>query len=225
MESAQYHNHLNTDDKQLLPINKISKANISRGYRIVAAVFLLTVLVIAVDIFLYSNGISTLIRRKRSRSPFVNDGKFPISHYWRANELARNWTSTAHLYKHLDNIVLRADIAKLLEEKKFKVGAELGVQRALYSVSVLNTWKSCEKYILVDTWRKEPETSYYLDPANVNDNEQNEILIHATNNVRKFGNVPVIMRNMTTLAAALVPDNSIDFIYVSDGIYFHIFYY
>jgi hypothetical protein len=40
----------------------------------------------------------------------------------------------------------------------FELGVELGVQRAMNSKIVLDAWKSCKKYYLVDLWQNRSTT-------------------------------------------------------------------
>ncbi|GBG00585.1 hypothetical protein Rsub_13297, partial [Raphidocelis subcapitata] len=49
----------------------------------------------------------------------------------------------------------RSDLARLVEERGFKVGAELGVQRGIFAAAMLRNWPSCEKYYLVDIWAQQ----------------------------------------------------------------------
>lgn len=78
----------------------------------------------------------------------------------------------------LDSLKTRDDLGKVCEERGFKTGAELGVQRGLFSKIVLDSWNSVEKYYLVDSWR---HTAGYSDTANVNDAKQLEIYRYLTN--------------------------------------------
>ena len=88
----------------------------------------------------------------------------------------------------------REDLGLMCEERHFRVGAELGVQRGEFSKSILSNWKSCTKYILVDIWAQEPESKFYRDPANVPNNQQQVILSQAKFNVKEFGLIPEFMK-------------------------------
>ena len=50
----------------------------------------------------------------------------------------------------------REDLGALLESEGFQHGAELGVQKGLFSQSILESWPSCETYLLVDLWAPQP---------------------------------------------------------------------
>ncbi len=52
------------------------------------------------------------------------------------------------------------------------------------------------------------------DHANKSNQEQEEILAEARRNLESFGNVPIFVRNLTTAAATLIPDDFLDFVYI-----------
>eukprot|EP01038_Epipyxis_sp_PR26KG_P010306 gene10306-13852_t len=110
--------------------------------------------------------------------------------------------------KNLNN---RNDISVWLELLGFTSGAELGVQRGIFALNNLQRWTSCKKYILVDLWHHQDN---YKDTANVDDKDQELLFKEAKNNLKVFSNKTEFIRNFTTSAALLVPDNSLDFIYV-----------
>ena len=57
----------------------------------------------------------------------------------------------------------RDDLGTILEAEGLHIGAELGVQRALFSKSLLSAWPSNREYHLVDVWAKQDN---YDDVAN-----------------------------------------------------------
>ena len=110
-----------------------------------------------------------------------------------------------HEYKYkLNDMKVREDLALMAEERGFKIGIELGVQRGLFSVSILSRWTSCTSYTLVDSWQQTPG---YSDTANVNDAEQQGIYENARSRLTTWANKTTFMRNYTNDAALLVPDN------------------
>ncbi|KAG2491640.1 hypothetical protein HYH03_010011 [Edaphochlamys debaryana] len=104
----------------------------------------------------------------------------------------------------------RNDIAALLEQKGFKTGVELGVQRGHYSLHNLNVWKSCEKYYLVDIWAHQVN---YDDLANVPQHVQDSLYIETQKTLEAFKAKTVFLRNYTSEAVKYIPDN-LDFVYV-----------
>lgn len=57
----------------------------------------------------------------------------------------------------------RLELGHLLERMGLTTGAELGVQRGLFSASVLSRWPSCKRYLLVDLW--EQQENYFVRVA------------------------------------------------------------
>lgn len=105
----------------------------------------------------------------------------------------------------------REDLGCLAELYGLKTGAELGVQAGLFSKDILARWKSCEKYILVDLWQQQER---YDDTANVDNNKQESLFQATKQRLAQHADITEFMRMYTTEAAKLVPDDSLDFIYV-----------
>ena len=108
----------------------------------------------------------------------------------------------------------RDNFGEMCEERGFTVAAELGVQSGRFSDSYLYTAPSTKKYILVDTWAKRDN---YSDSANVDDNKQESLFQHTMKRLHPYkarGTDLEVHRMYTNKAAANVPNNSIDFIYV-----------
>jgi hypothetical protein len=66
-------------------------------------------------------------------------------------------TSPATL-KFLTPIKSRYELALLLQEEGFEVGAELGVQRGHFASETLQRWSECKRFYLVDIWA--PQDNY-----------------------------------------------------------------
>ena len=117
----------------------------------------------------------------------------------------------------------RDDLGKVIEgEHNFTRGVELGVQRGLYSKTILSQWTSCKEYHLVDIWAHQEN---YEDIANVNQGKQNEIYDSAMKNVAQWKEKIHVCRKYTTHCALLYDDDYFDFIYVDarhdfKGVYF-----
>ena len=92
----------------------------------------------------------------------------------------------------------------------FKVGVELGVQSGGFAGIMLNTWKSCDKYYLVDLWSQQ---NNYHDWANVDNATQEKVMNDAKNNLKQWESKTVFIRNYTSAALPFVP-GLVDFIYV-----------
>lgn len=95
-------------------------------------------------------------------------------------------------------------------------GAELGVQRGLYSRTLLEGWRQCDTYVQVDAWRS---LSNYSDIANVDADEQR----HRRREASQAGDAMVAAgyakrieqcADFTSACARRYPDGHFDFIYV-----------
>ena len=108
----------------------------------------------------------------------------------------------------------REDLGKLLEHEEKEFGIEVGVQRAEFAKRILNQWKSCKQYILIDPWIHQ---EHYQDIANQNQDNQNEIYQTAVDNMNSFkkrGTDIVFHRMFSVDAAKIIADNSVDFVYI-----------
>lgn len=105
----------------------------------------------------------------------------------------------------------RNDIPPLLEKMGLKVGAELGVQAGLYSFELLSHWPSCTKLYLVDVWRKQKN---YQDGANVGQQKQNLLYQQTVQRVSQYKHKVELLRMLTSEAAKVIPDGSLDFVYI-----------
>ena len=66
---------------------------------------------------------------------------------------------------------------------KFSVGAELGVQRGLFSEHTLTKWTNCKRYYLVDAWLHQ---SNYEDAANLGQKDQDNLAQETWTRLRKL---------------------------------------
>lgn len=108
----------------------------------------------------------------------------------------------------------RADIALILEKDGLKTGVEIGVQRAIFSESLLKRWPSCTRFYLVDPWGHQGGNQNYIDSANVEQSEQEKRYQEARKRLEPWQDKTVFMRNFSTVAAERIPDDSLDFVYV-----------
>lgn len=113
----------------------------------------------------------------------------------------------------LHEIRSRSQFGAMTAERNFTVGAELGVQQGYFSDQFLYTALTMKIYHLVDTWS---QRSNYSDNANVDNFAQEEKLRNCHKRIDPYMERTQLkfMRMWTTEAAKLIPDNSIDFIYV-----------
>jgi hypothetical protein len=129
--------------------------------------------------------------------------------------LASNIQSVATLCetqsKPLPVLQNRNELGALLEKEGLKVGVEIGVQRGGFAEITLGAWTSASKYYLIDPWKHQ---NNYADGANVNNNEQEQILNEAKHRLAKHGDKVVFLRKFSTEAVDDFEDESVDFVYV-----------
>jgi tetratricopeptide (TPR) repeat protein len=94
------------------------------------------------------------------------------------------------------------------------VGVEVGVQEGKFSELILDGWKSCSKYVLIDAWEQQEN---YFDKANVDTAEHLRLLRTAQSRLAKFERRGVELefrRNYSVDALVYLEDSSVDFIYI-----------
>ena len=102
-------------------------------------------------------------------------------------------------------------MGELLEEYGLKTGVEVGVQQGFYADIVLDKWKSCQSYKLVDLWEHQEN---YTDPANVDQEKQNKYFMEAKANLRKYDRITEYYRMSSIEAAKQMEKQSLDFAYI-----------
>eukprot|EP00758_Cryptobia_borreli_P011313 Tbor_TRINITY_DN5644_c0_g1::TRINITY_DN5644_c0_g1_i3::g.8349::m.8349 len=88
-----------------------------------------------------------------------------------------------HRQKPIPTLLIRSEISFILEREKKSIGAELGVLFGDFSRNILKNWPSCKEYHLVDLWKSQGN---YVDLANVNNTEQEEIFQTAKKNLKPW---------------------------------------
>lgn len=91
-------------------------------------------------------------------------------------------------------------------------GAEVGVKRGIYSEIILSRWEG-KKLYLVDPWEEQNDESY-VDRANVDQERHDTFYNEALERLGKFNGRFEIVRDYSLTAAADIPDESLDFVYI-----------
>lgn len=104
----------------------------------------------------------------------------------------------------------RETLAQLFNELNFTVGAEIGVERGVYSDLLL---KSNPKLFLysIDAW-----VSYTGYREHLSQDQMDELMNDAENRLSVYGNRSVIVKGFSTDIVNKFEDNSLDFVYI-DG--------
>ena len=107
---------------------------------------------------------------------------------------------------------LREHLGNLLDVEGMRRGVEVGVQRGMFAESLLKRWHSCRSYQLVDLWGAEVESNY-ADAAGSVDHVK--FMSEAQGRMRAFPHVHTsTCRNFSTLCAAAIANESVDFVYL-----------
>ena len=155
---------------------------------------------------LRSNGVFATKTKKALLMFFVLAGAFVVLSLTRSNTTpsnvegasfvssfaASNINSSSHSSCYpkigLRPVKSREELPKLLEEHKLKSGIEIGVKQGSFAKYILDRWKSCEKYHLVDLWAQQEN---YKDIANVeNATSTNSVFYRILYNLQRT--VPVM---------------------------------
>lgn len=89
-------------------------------------------------------------------------------------------------------------------------GAEIGVQRGHFSECLLTDWWG-KKLYMIDIWRQVQD---YRDIANGDHRVQLECMAEAFQRVYQFGERAAMIREGSQAAGLLIPDGSLDFVYI-----------
>jgi hypothetical protein len=105
----------------------------------------------------------------------------------------------------------RSEFGQLLESLGFRVGAEVGVQRGLFSLETLRNWKSCSKFYLIDPWRHQEN---YDDVANVDDETHEEYMLQTKKRLATYKEKLVFLRMFSSAATEHIADGGLDYVYI-----------
>lgn len=154
-------------------------------------------------------------------------GRMEIPVFVETSSFSRNETSTTRSYSPssssslssctspspLSPFTSRNDIGALLEERKFQVGAQVGVQAGLFSKQLLEQWKSCRRMHLIDLWEH-----YKTNVANIDTNTTHEAFLlfqQTQENVQPWNNKVKFHRMSSIKAAQFIGRESLDFVYIN----------
>ena len=178
---------------------------------------------------LRSNGVFATKTKKALLMFFVLAGAFVVLSLTRSNTTpsnvegasfvssfaASNINSSSHSSCYpkigLRPVKSREELPKLLEDHKLKSGIEIGVKQGSFAKYILDSWKSCEKYHLVDLWAQQEN---YKDIANVENATHDKFYEETKEHVKGYEEKTEFHRMLSTEAAKNFDKESIDFIYV-----------
>ena len=113
----------------------------------------------------------------------------------------------------------RNELGAILEQRGFKVGAELGFQRGLFAETTLTQWRSAKTYLLVDVWAQQNNSKDNVAsrPPKFDDETQRRLEPFRAKGV----DIPVCR---TAVCVQRFPDHYFDYIYVDAGHNFETLY-
>jgi hypothetical protein len=109
---------------------------------------------------------------------------------------------------------VREELGMILKNLSFKIGAELGVQQGIFAFNTLKSWKTADRFVLVDIWAPQQN---YKDAANKWDHNANMALTDGRMKdavSQKWVNKYTMCRNFTTSCVQNYDDLYFDYIYV-----------
>lgn len=107
----------------------------------------------------------------------------------------------------------RVELGHLLQARRLRDGAEVGVQRGLNAKEILSKWTSCASFKLIDLWSQQDQN--YMDRANVNNTVQNQYYAEAVTNLKAWEAKTEFLKMYSTEAAEhYIADVSLDFVYL-----------
>lgn len=110
-------------------------------------------------------------------------------------------------------VLNRGEIPAILNARGLVAeGAEIGVKHGQFSEFLLDHWKGRVLYS-VDPWREFGRDIYH-DNDNVNQKEQDRNFEITSNRLRRFGDRSKLLRMTSEEAAKVIPDASLDFVYL-----------
>ena len=108
----------------------------------------------------------------------------------------------------------REELGDILHKNNMEVGVEIGVQAGLFAEKILERWKHCKVYVLVDLWQHQEN---YKDVANKDSTQQNLLYESTLRRLKRFeerGVQILVCRNYSTICVHNFRKQYFDFIYV-----------
>jgi predicted O-methyltransferase YrrM len=101
----------------------------------------------------------------------------------------------------------RISVLELAAQENLQgVVVEVGVAGGHFTKQILATWPTCSRLYAVDCWGA-------FDGNHLSDNQQEQRFLEVTRDLSRHKNVTIV-RQYSHAAAATMPDESVDFIYI-----------
>jgi predicted O-methyltransferase YrrM len=106
-------------------------------------------------------------------------------------------------------------ISKLLKNKPHSVGAEIGVWTGAFAFEMLDKLSNLKKYYCVDKWEHYDDFSAILKPGGkMATCNFDDVYCNFKKKAKKYGNKIIIYRMTSVDAVKVVPNNSLDFVFI-----------
>ena len=106
----------------------------------------------------------------------------------------------------------RNELGTILEQRGFKVGAELGVQRGLFAETTLTQWRSAKTYLLVDVWARQNNSKCNVATSQPNFDDELQRRLEPF----RAREVDITVCR-TAVCVQQFPDHYFDYVYVDAG--------
>ena len=114
-------------------------------------------------------------------------------------------------HKPIRTFKFKGELAHVLQEEGLRIGVEVGVFEGRFSRWMLDNWRSCTAYYMVDLWS--PQEHYrQMDSTNLDENLRR--MNTARKQVEPHLAKATLIRNSSVVAAARFADASVDFVYL-----------
>lgn len=106
-------------------------------------------------------------------------------------------------------------VAKILKNKAHSIGAEIGVWRGTFAFKILNGLPGIQKYYCIDLWKHYDDHTAILRPdGKMAKANMDKVYKTFKEQAKVFGSRIVIYRMTSIDASKIIPDNSLDFVYI-----------
>ena len=143
----------------VLPITNLKKTRNRVGPKLLAVMVFIIFIATTLFVAVYNLREDRKSTQSKIQSEMLNIVKTPVD-----EEAGKEWFEKRKpLITEFPVPSKRNDIIGMLEKLKWKTAIEVGVQKGLFAKRMLDNWKSCTEYKLVDLWGREEG---YQEPGN-----------------------------------------------------------
>mmetsp|Transcript_426 Transcript_426/g.596 ORF Transcript_426/g.596 Transcript_426/m.596 type:complete len:307 (+) Transcript_426:172-1092(+) len=155
---------------------------------------------------------NTFYQNQPAIQKVVRDTKAPPKEEEDNEEKYKKWNEKKRpMLQEFPRIAQRNDIIGILQQLNFHTAVEVGVQKGLFAKRMLDKWKACTEYKLVDLWGMEQG---YEEPGNHSKKWHEMVYNEAKRRMKPYMDKVEFFPMRSTEAANKLKDNHFDFIYL-----------